>query len=266
MTSFTENMVKISIITPSYNQGEFIADAIESVNNQEYPNKEHIIVDAQSTDATLKVIQEYAHLPHLKWISEADKGQSDAINKGFKMATGDIVAWLNTDDYYLPETFAKVSDAFKKHPETSVLYGDTLFVDQNKKSIRVKKDHSFDEKILLYYGCYISSTTTFFRKEIINANNLIDLSYKLCMDYEYFVRLSKLGYRFHYLPEVLAAFRWHDTNCSVLYPQKRREETLRIKHQYGYKVTENYRLQTLLHDITYFYFLGKRRLLKFLNQ
>ncbi|WP_088888907.1 glycosyltransferase family 2 protein [Leptolyngbya ohadii] len=255
-------MVKISIITPSYNQGQFIADAIQSVNSQEYPDKEHIIVDAQSTDETLDVIKRYAHLSHLKWISEPDKGQSDAINKGFKMATGDIVAWLNADDYYLPETFSKVAQVFTEFPKTDVIYGDTLMVDQDKKSLKIKKDHRFDYGVLLYYGCYIQSTTTFFRKSIIDADHLIDISYKLCMDYEYFVRLSSLGYQFSYLPSTLAAFRWHKTNFSVLYPQRRREETIKIKHQYGYKVTNNLRLQTLLHDVTYFYFLAKRQALK----
>lgn len=255
-------MVKISVITPSYNQGRFIADAIESVNNQDYPDKEHIIVDAQSTDETLDVIKRYAHLPHLKWISEPDKGQSDAINKGFKMASGDVVAWLNTDDYYLPETFSKVANFFSQSPETDVIYGDTLLVDEAKSPLRVKKDHAFDYGVLLYYGCYIESTTTFFRKVIIDTNHLIDISYKLCMDYEYFVRLSKLGYQFKYIPAALAAFRWHETNLSVLYPQRRREETVKIKHQYGYKVTNHLRLQTFLHDMTYFLFLAKRQVLK----
>lgn len=258
-------MVKISIITPSYNQGQFIADAIESVNSQDYPEKEHIIVDAMSTDETLDVIKRYAHLPHLRWVSESDKGQSDAINKGFKMATGDVVAWLNTDDYYLPGTFAKIAATFQQHPKASIVYGDTLLVNQDKEALRVKKDHAFDYGVLLYYGCYIQSTTTFFRREIVDANHLIDISYKLCMDYEYFVRLARLGYRFQYIPETLAAFRWHETNFSVLYPQRRREETVKIKHQYGYKVTKNHQLQTFLHDLTYFVFLSKRQILKRLN-
>lgn len=258
-------MVKISIITPSYNQGQFIADAIQSVNNQNYADKEHIIVDAQSTDETLDVVKHYAHLPHLKWVSEPDKGQSDAINKGFKMASGDIVAWLNADDYYLPDTFSKVAAAFQA-PDVSVVYGDTLLVDQDKNPKRIKKDHPFDYKVLLYYGCYIESTTTFFKKEIIDAGNLIDISYKICMDYEYFIRLANQGYRFQYIPSALAAFRWHQTNLSVIYPQKRREEELVIKHQYGYKATKNYHLQTMLYDLTYFPYLAKRQILKRFNR
>ena len=95
-----DTQLKFSIITPSFNQGRFIADAIESVASQKYSNLEHIIIDAQSTDETKNVVDGYSHLSHLKWISEPDDGQTDAINKGFKLASGDIVAWLNADDYY----------------------------------------------------------------------------------------------------------------------------------------------------------------------
>jgi glycosyltransferase involved in cell wall biosynthesis len=258
--------MKISIVTPSFNQGQFIADAIESVANQDYPNKEHIIIDAQSTDETIEVIKRYEHLPHLRWVSEPDKGQSDAINKGFRMASGDVVAWLNADDYYLTNTFFKVANAFNENPHASIIYSDTMLVDQNKDSLRIKKDHEFDYGVLLYYGCYIQSTSTFFSKRIIDAGHLLDISYKTCMDYEYFVRLANLGYRFKYVPDVFAAFRWHDTNVSVLYPKKRREETVKIKHEYGFKLTHNIKVQTFVHDLVYYAFLSKRQILKFISQ
>jgi glycosyltransferase involved in cell wall biosynthesis len=258
--------MKISIITPSFNQGQFIADAIESVANQDYPDKEHIIIDAQSTDKTIEVIKNYEHLPHLKWVSEPDEGQADAINKGFKMASGDVVAWLNADDYYLADTFSKVADVFERNPQVNIVYSDTMLVDKNKKLLRIKKDHPFDDGVLLYYGCYIQSTTTFFSKCIIDAGHLLDISYKTCMDYEYFVRLANLGYCFQYVPDVFAAFRWHDTNVSVVYPKKRREETVRIKHQYGFKVTQNLKVQTFLHDLIYYAYLTKRQVLKILNK
>jgi len=258
--------MKISIVTPSFNQGKFIADAIESVALQNYPNKEHIIIDAQSTDQTIEVIKRYEHLPHLKWVSEPDEGQADAINKGFKMSSGDLVAWLNADDYYLSDTFAKVADTFKRNPKTNIVYSDTMFVDKNKNKQRIKKDHPFDDGVLLYYGCYIQSTTTFFSKDIIDSGHLLDTSYKTCMDYEYFVRLANLGYCFQYVPEVFAAFRWHDTNVSVVYPRKRREETVRIKHQYGFKVTQNLKVQTFLHDLIYYAYLTKRQMLKLFDK
>ncbi len=98
---------KISIVTPSYNSAEFIEDCIQSVLKQNYPNFEHIIIDGGSTDGTVEILKKY---PHLKWISEPDEGQSDALNKGFKKAEGDIIGWLNSDDVYLPGTFNKVAD------------------------------------------------------------------------------------------------------------------------------------------------------------
>jgi glycosyltransferase involved in cell wall biosynthesis len=257
--------MKISIVTPSFNQGQFLSDAIESVASQNYSNKEHIIIDAQSTDKTLEVIKSYEHLPHLKWVSEPDQGQADAINKGFKMASGDVVAWLNADDYYLADTFSKVANIFERNPQTNIVYSDTMLVDKNKKRLRIKKDHPFDDGVLLYYGCYIQSTTTFFSKCIIDAGHLLDISYKTCMDYEYFVRLANLGYRFEYVPDVFAAFRWHDSNVSVVYPKKRREETVRIKHEYGFKVTQNLKIQTFLHDLIYYAYLTKRQMLKLIN-
>jgi glycosyltransferase involved in cell wall biosynthesis len=257
--------MKISIVTPSFNQGQFLSDAIESVASQNYSNKEHIIIDAQSTDKTLEVIKSYEHLPHLKWVSEPDQGQADAINKGFKMASGDVVAWLNADDYYLADTFSKVANIFERNSQTNIVYSDTMLVDKNKKRLRIKKDHPFDDGVLLYYGCYIQSTTTFFSKCIIDAGHLLDISYKTCMDYEYFVRLANLGYRFEYVPDVFAAFRWHDSNVSVVYPKKRREETVRIKHEYGFKVTQNLKIQTFLHDLIYYAYLTKRQMLKLIN-
>ena len=257
--------MKISIVTPSFNQGQFIADAIESVASQDYPDKEHIIIDAQSTDKTLEVIKSYEHLPHLKWVSEPDKGQADAINKGFQMASGDLVAWLNADDYYLADTFSKVANIFERNPQTNIVYSDTMLVDKNKKMLRIKKDHPFDDGVLLYYGCYIQSTTTFFSKCIIDTGHLLDISYKTCMDYEYFVRLANLGYRFEYVPDVFAAFRWHDSNVSVVYPKKRREETVKIKHEYGFQVTQNLKIQTFLHDLIYYAYLTKRQMLKLIN-
>jgi glycosyltransferase involved in cell wall biosynthesis len=146
--------MKISIVTPSFNQGQFIADAIESVANQDYPDKEHIIIDAQSTDKTIEVIKSYEHLPHLKWVSEPDEGQADAINKGFKMASGDVVAWLNADDYYLADTFSKVADVFERNPQVNIVYSDTMLVDKNKKLLRIKKI----TRLMMVY-CFIMAAT-----------------------------------------------------------------------------------------------------------
>lgn len=230
--------MRISIVTPSYNLGKFISTAIESVENQDYFDKEHLIFDAKSTDCTIDILNKCEHIPHLKWVSEADNGQSDAINKGFKAASGDIVAWLNADDYYLPGTFSKVAEFFQENPKIDILYGDTMYVDQNNKFLRYKKDHRFDFDILFYYGCYIESTSTFFRKRIFDDGHLLNTDYRIAMDYEYYVRLAKLGYKFGYCPEVLGVFRWQGNNASLDHA-KAYIEIRRAQRQAGLVLSNN---------------------------
>lgn len=222
-------MTKFSIITPSYNQGRFLPDCIESVLAQTGVEVEHIVTDAGSTDETLDVLK--AH-PHLIWVSEKDKGMSDGINKGFVKATGDWVMWLNCDDYLLPGALKKVADYIQAHPDIDVVHGDCLFVNEDKSLIRRKYDHPVDEKMLLFVGCYIPSTSTFFRKPIIDSGNLLDVQYRVCMDWEYYLRLMRRGYRFGYIPEAIAGFRWHGSNTSVLQVRRRVEEALMLQRKH----------------------------------
>lgn len=218
--------MKFSIVTASYNQGRFVRDCVESVRSQTGVEWEHIIQDAGSTDETLAVLREY---PHLKVTCEKDKGMSDGINRGFLKATGDWVMWLNTDDYLLPGALARVVEFTKKNPTADCIYGDVHFVDANKNLLRVKREHRFDFNVLLYYGCYIQSTATFLRRKIIQAGHLLDVDYRVVMDFEYYVRLARLGYRIQYAPGALAAFRWHETNTSAMQHQRRHEERLRVQ-------------------------------------
>lgn len=221
--------MKFSIVTPSFNQGRFIRDCLESVKAQSGVAWEHIVQEAGSTDETLAILKEF---PHVHLATEKDAGMSDGINRGFRKATGDWVMWLNTDDYLLPNALAKVAAFSTRHPEADVIYGDCLFVDEQKLTLRRKREHPFDFSILLFYGCYIPSTSTFINRRIINAGHLLEVAYKVCMDFEYYVRLSRLGYRFAYLPEALAAFRWHETNTSRVQLQRRREERLRVQQEH----------------------------------
>lgn len=221
--------MKFSIITPSFSQGRFIRDCIESVQAQSGTDWEHIIIDAGSKDETLSVLQEY---PHLDWVSEPDKGMSDGINKGFLKATGDWLMWLNADDYLLPGALAKVATFSQRETDADVIYGDCHFVEESKKVIRRKREHAFDFSILLYYGCYIPSTSTFLRSRIIKEGHLLDLNFSVCMDLEYYLRLSHAGYRFAYLAEALAGFRWHNTNTSNVQARRRGEEWRRLQRHY----------------------------------
>lgn len=218
--------MKFSIITPSYNQGRFVRDCIESVRSQTGVDWEHLVQDAGSTDETGAALQEFSHL---KCVTEKDQGMSDGINRGFRRATGDWVMWLNTDDYLLPDALAKVAACAARNPDADIIYGDVEFVGADKKLIRPKREHRFDPAVLLFYGCYIQSTATFIRRRVIEAGHLLDVDYRVCMDFEYYLRLHRLGYRFIHLPALLAAFRWHETNTSSTQLARRRDERLRVQ-------------------------------------
>lgn len=221
--------MKFSIVTPSFNQGRFIRDCIESVRSQAGVDWEHLVVDAGSTDGTLDVLRAY---PHLKWTSEPDRGMSDGINKGFLRAQGEWVMWLNTDDYLLPGALERVAAHAAACPDAGVVYGECLYVDENKQVLRRRKDHSFDPNVLLFYGCYIQSTSTFIRRQIIGAGHLLDLRFRNCMDFDYYLRLSFAGYRFSFMPVPLAAFRWHESNTSTQYAERRLQERAQIQREH----------------------------------
>jgi glycosyltransferase involved in cell wall biosynthesis len=220
---------KISIVTPSLNMGRFLDDAILSVIKQGYPNYEHIVVDACSKDNTLDILRSY---PHVRWISEPDKGQTDALNKGFRMATGDLVGWLNADEYYLPGAFHAVGRSAMEDPGADILYGDTIFVDEEGRLQRAKKAHEFSSTILLYYGCFISSDATFLRRDFIEEGLFLDTKFRVVMDFEYFVRSAAHGRNFKYINRLLGSFRWHGSNLS-LQDGKRREERLLVQQTWS---------------------------------
>lgn len=220
---------KVSVVTPSYNSAVYIDDAIRSVDRQENVSVEHLVIDGVSTDGALDIVKNYAQV---KWISEPDKGQSDAINKGFRRATGELVGWLNADDYYLPGALAAITAAADHHPEADVFYGDCVFVDASGALLRSKVEHEFDRDILMYFGCHIPSTSTFFRRRVLESGLLLDCDYRVCMDFEYFARLADAGFRFHYVPRVIAAFRWHEDNVSLTQYARRAKERLRVQRRF----------------------------------
>jgi glycosyltransferase involved in cell wall biosynthesis len=221
--------MKFSIITPSFNQGRFLPDCVESVLSQKSVEIEHIVTDAGSTDETLEVLGRYNHL---RWSSEPDKGMSDGINKGFLQATGDWLMWLNCDDYLLPGTLEKVASHLAVHQEADVVHGDCVFVKEDKTPIRRKFDTPVDEWDFLFVGCCIPSTATFYRRSIVDAGHLLDIGYRNCMDWEYYLRLTRMGYRFSYLPETLAHFRWYVESTTQKHWQRMVEEGLKCQREH----------------------------------
>lgn len=204
----------VSIVTPSYNQGKYIRQTIESVLNQNYPNIEYIIIDGGSTDDTLMILKEYEG--KITYISEADKGQADAINKGFKMAKGEIVAWLNSDDVYEPGAIRKAVELFEVNPHIGLIYGEGYIIDEiGRKIKRFGNTIEFNLWVLLYVWDYIMQPTTFFRKTILETVGYLDISKNWIMDWDLWIRVA-LKYDIMYSPEFLACSReYHGTKTSV---------------------------------------------------
>lgn len=201
------NYPKISIVTPSYNQAQFLEQTILSVLNQNYPNLEYIIIDGGSNDGSVEIIKKYEkYLSY--WVSEKDKGQSNAINKGFQKSTGEILAWLNSDDTYLPETFYKVVKGFEQNPETDLIFGNIYFIDESDKRIGELRFTEFGFDTLIYEGGNLHQTGTFWKKEIYKRVGGLNSNYKFCMDYDFFCRVAKVGKLCH-MRDFFANFRIH---------------------------------------------------------
>lgn len=194
----------VSIVTPSYNQGEFLEDTILSVKNQSYPEVEHLVIDGGSDDNTIDILEKYEGEYQLEWVSEPDEGQSDAINKGFDKANGDIVAWLNSDDVYFDvDVLSRVVRYFDKYSE-DVLYGDLVHIDENS-TIQAVDPHPRFDKSKLFYRILIGQPATFFRQDVIKNNSIrTDLHY--CMDYEYWLRISQ-KHTFRHISDLFSGFR-----------------------------------------------------------
>ncbi len=183
------HLPQISILTPSYNQGEFIEQNILSVLNQNIKGVQHIIIDGGSTDTTISILEKY---PHLSWKSEADEGQSDAINKGLAMADGDIIGWLNSDDYYNENIFKDVLSHFED-PAVQWIIGDSNDYHEDLKLSRYVKSPFINYKVLLRNSGKQRQPPTFFRRDILNRVRGIDKTLNYVMDYDLWIRLARIS-------------------------------------------------------------------------
>lgn len=229
-----QNSPLVSIITPSYNQGRYIRETIESVINQDYPNLEYIVVDGGSSDDTLAILEQYSQSDErFRFISEKDRGQSHAINKGLAMAKGEIIGWLNSDDTYLPGAIRKAVKALQEHPDWAMVYGKANTIDENSQKLSdyYVAPASYQ---LLFNGCMICQPATFIRKNVFQGVGGVDESLQFCMDYDLWIRIAK-KHAMGFMQDFLANARTHSTcKTSTLWKTVGIPEVLRtnVKH-YG---------------------------------
>jgi glycosyltransferase involved in cell wall biosynthesis len=215
---------RISIITPTRNMAHFLEPCILSNMQQFYPNLEHIVVDGASIDNTLEILNRY---PHLRWVSEPDRGLSDALNKGIQMATGEIIGWCNADDLYLPGTLIVVNELFKKHPEIDVLYGDYRETDEAGRSMRVFRQTHFSPTAFrwLHVNC-IPTPATFWRRRIHDHNLWYDEQMRYAMDYDFLRRVLAGGFKFKHVSILFCDFRRHGGSLTAAGGQLREHELI----------------------------------------
>ena len=200
---------KLSIVTPSFQQGGYIERTIESVLSQGYPNLEYFIQDGGSTDDTIDVLKRYQEQLS-GWVSEKDNGQSQAINLGFAKTRGEIMGWLNSDDLLLPGALTRIIDYFNRHPEVDVVYGNRLLIDTSDMEIGRWVLPGHNSKVLSWVD-YVPQETMFWRRRIWNkVGGQIDESFRFAMDWDLLVRFRDVGAKFAHIPQFMGAFRIHE--------------------------------------------------------
>jgi glycosyltransferase involved in cell wall biosynthesis len=202
----SQDSLLVSVVSPSFNQAQYLETAIRSVIDQEYPRIEYLLIDGGSTDGSVDIIKRYQDRIAY-WTSEPDAGQADAINKGLKRATGEIVAWINSDDVYLPGAIAQAAAVFNKHPDIGMVYADGIMVDHELKILDRHTYPQVDVTDLLSFEV-ILQPTVFMRREVLAEVGYLDPSYDLILDHELWVRIAS-RYPVLHVPAFWALERTH---------------------------------------------------------
>lgn len=221
----------VSIITPSFNQAHFLESTIRSVLSQDGVALEYIIIDGLSSDGSQGIIQRYSDRLAW-WVSEPDKGQTDAINKGFARAKGDILAWLNSDDTYEPGAVAEAANYLERHPQVGMVYGDARFINENGGEIGMFPARQTDQRRLRQGYVHIPQQASFFRAQLWRKVGPLDPSFYFAMDYDLWVRLSRLAPLVYY-PRLWANFRLHGRGKTVAADDRCWPEMLRVHLREG---------------------------------
>ncbi|HEY6802565.1 MAG TPA: glycosyltransferase family 2 protein [Pyrinomonadaceae bacterium] len=219
---------KISVVTISYNQGKFLEDTIKSVVSQNYPNLEYIIIDGGSTDNSPEIIKRFSNQLSF-WCSEPDAGPAGGLNKGFRHVTGDILAFLNADDLFLPGTLKRAVELFRRHPTADVVFGDGYLTDSAGELRKPTYSDDWNLWRLAYGTCVIVQPATFFTRAIFEKTKGFNEHYRAFWDASLWVDMALAGAKFHHEKEFLAVFRLH--NLSITGSGREDKEESRVEDE-----------------------------------
>ena len=224
---------RIAVVTPSFEQGQFLERTIRSVLSQHYPRLQYAVQDGGSRDSSVAVLERWGPRLHA-WASAPDAGQADAVNRGFARIDGDVMAWLNSDDLYLPGALRQVGEYFATHPEVDVVYGNRIVIDAVDREIGrwILPGH---DQALLAWADYVPQETLFWRRRVWEAvGEHVDVTYRYALDWDLLLRFRTAGARFAHLPRFLGAFRFHS-----------RQKTETMTHDVGAAEMERLRVAGL---------------------
>ena len=224
-------MMLVSIVTPSYNQAPYIEETIGSVLSQDYPQIEYAIVDGGSTDGTVDVIKKYQDRLSW-WVSEKDRGQTDAINKGFGKAKGEILAWINSDDTYEPGAVTAAVKYLEDHPEVGMVYGDCNFINEKGRVIGRFNSAQTSYHLLRQGYAHIPQQTMFFRANLWRQVGPLDPSFYFAMDYDLWTRIAARS-EIRYIPQTWANFRLHTSGKTIVADDRCWPEMIRVHYRDG---------------------------------
>jgi glycosyltransferase involved in cell wall biosynthesis len=227
----------VSIVTPSYNQGQYIQRTIDSVLSQDYPKLDYLIMDGSSVDGTLQLLEKLAaaHPKRLRYVCEKDRGQSHALNKAISQTTGKIIGWLNSDDTFHPGAVSAAVEYFERHPDVDLVYGNANFTDPHDRFIaRCAHVEPYDWERLVHYTDFIVQPAAFFTRRAFEAVGGADESLCYAMDYDLFLKIAA-KFKVAHLPDVLASYRWSGENKTAVGEWARLREIEKVTAAFGAK-------------------------------
>lgn len=216
----------VSIITPSFNQARFLEQTIQSVVTQDYPNLEYIVIDGGSTDGSVEIIRKYSDRISY-WISRKDNGQAEAINEGFKRATGKYIAWLNSDDLYLPGCIQTAVKALENAPDAAMAFGQVDVINEQGRRVGMFRPVSYQFENLLTYKIILPQQAAFFRRQILDKIGVLNTNLHFALDHEFFLRIGAY-YPITDIPNVIAQYRLSSINKGTTLRYKWAEEFVRV--------------------------------------